>query len=229
MHKDLTNLTFGKLTALKIVGKHPKYRDKIWLCKCSCGNETTVRSVSLSSGSIKSCGCTKLSKNIINQRFGKLLALEKDNNYKRNYWKVKCDCGSEKSVALQSLLSGVTTSCGCFRKEVSQKRCKENHPLWKGGGDLKSLKQRTSSLYKNWRKAVISLHNNTCIKCGNNQNLVAHHIFSFHTNQEQRLRLSNGCCFCVSCHKNFHRKFGKTNNTYTQLVKFIHGNLFSPV
>ncbi len=30
-----------------------------WLCRCDCGNETTVRYQHLSTGRTKSCGCSK--------------------------------------------------------------------------------------------------------------------------------------------------------------------------
>lgn len=56
--KDLTNKTFGKLTAIKPIynEKNKKY---YWVCKCECGNTTTVIGTSLSSGNTQSCGCIK--------------------------------------------------------------------------------------------------------------------------------------------------------------------------
>ena len=226
-YKDLTNQVFGSLTAKEIVGIHPKYRDKLWLCQCACGKTSIVRSVALSSGSIKSCGCSKAYKDVTGQRWGRLVALEKVTTTTKNYWKVKCDCGKEKVVAYHSLIKGDTKSCGCLRSEVSKSQCGEKHYAWKGGGDLKSLKQRSSSLYKNWRKQVLDFYNHRCIKCKAETNLVAHHIFSFHDNPDKRLQLSNGLCFCRECHADFHRKHGKTNNNYTQLLNFLHGSVFS--
>jgi hypothetical protein len=32
-------------------------------------------------------------------------------------WKVRCDCGTEKEVAGQSLVSGKSKSCGCIMRE----------------------------------------------------------------------------------------------------------------
>jgi len=47
---------FGRLVALKIADTEKK--DRIyWICKCDCGNKTTVSANSLSSGRTKSCGC----------------------------------------------------------------------------------------------------------------------------------------------------------------------------
>ncbi len=56
--KDLTGLTFGKLTALrKDVGKLSG-GSLVWICACECGNEIPVPSRDLLSGNTKSCGCS---------------------------------------------------------------------------------------------------------------------------------------------------------------------------
>lgn len=55
--KDLTGQRFGKLTVIK---QGPYYNKQIqWICKCDCGNLTTVRSNYLLSGHTTSCGCNK--------------------------------------------------------------------------------------------------------------------------------------------------------------------------
>src|SRR5688572_29552695 len=53
---DLTGRRFGRLTAIKDIGKTNQgvYN---WLCRCDCGNEIVVRGTSLTYGSTKSCGC----------------------------------------------------------------------------------------------------------------------------------------------------------------------------
>lgn len=52
-------------------------------------------------------------------RFGKLVAIEPrgTNNHGSVMWLCQCDCGNMTSVSSQYLLSGDTTSCGCFRIE----------------------------------------------------------------------------------------------------------------
>ena len=49
------------------------------------------------------------------QRFGKLVALERNgtNALKKILWRCRCDCGNELSVVAGSLVTGNTTSCGC--------------------------------------------------------------------------------------------------------------------
>lgn len=54
--KDLTGKKFGKLTAIKCIGKGTD-RSYLWECKCDCGKTLNVMSTSLLSGNTKSCGC----------------------------------------------------------------------------------------------------------------------------------------------------------------------------
>jgi hypothetical protein len=54
--KDISGLRFGRLIAVEIVGITKK-QERIWKCKCDCGNETEVTVVRLMNGTTKSCGC----------------------------------------------------------------------------------------------------------------------------------------------------------------------------
>lgn len=54
---DLTGKKFGLLTVVGMVDSDT--RKTYWVCQCDCGNMKTVRSDSLQSGAIKSCGCLK--------------------------------------------------------------------------------------------------------------------------------------------------------------------------
>lgn len=56
-YKDLTGQKFGRLTVIGLKESHT--RKKYWICQCECGNIKTVRSDSLQSGAIRSCGCLK--------------------------------------------------------------------------------------------------------------------------------------------------------------------------
>jgi len=54
---DLTNQRFGKLIAIKPIGKD-KYGQIQWQCRCDCGNIiTTPTAYNLMKGAAKSCGC----------------------------------------------------------------------------------------------------------------------------------------------------------------------------
>lgn len=59
-------------------------------------------------------------KDLTGKRYGRLIALEvvgKDKN-RHLMWECVCDCGNKKTIAGTSLMSGYTTSCGCYQKEV---------------------------------------------------------------------------------------------------------------
>lgn len=62
------------------------------------------------------------------QRFGRLLVVEEAgrNALKKVVWRCLCDCGKETVVPSGGLVTGNTTSCGCFLKEKITK-----HGSWK--------------------------------------------------------------------------------------------------
>lgn len=72
------------------------------------------------------CGC----------RFGMLTVLNRAEDHickggqHKTMWLCRCDCGKETVVCTQSLKSGGTLSCGCYR----QKRAKEGHTIHGGTG-----------------------------------------------------------------------------------------------
>lgn len=66
-NKDITSRKFGKLTALDRL-HNIKGRTK-WLCICDCGNLTEVKTVKLTTGHTRSCGC--LQKEITSEHFTK--------------------------------------------------------------------------------------------------------------------------------------------------------------
>lgn len=54
--RDLSNNVFGKLTAIKRVGR-THLRLSIWKCLCECGNTVDVLGINLTTGRTISCGC----------------------------------------------------------------------------------------------------------------------------------------------------------------------------
>lgn len=53
---DITGQRFGRLIALRSVGKNA-WGSVRWLCQCDCNNFHTVSVSNLKSGHVKSCGC----------------------------------------------------------------------------------------------------------------------------------------------------------------------------
>lgn len=53
---DLTGRHVGRLTVMSSQGQN-KHRQYIWLCRCACGNETTLVASRIIRETVKSCGC----------------------------------------------------------------------------------------------------------------------------------------------------------------------------
>jgi len=62
---DRTGMKYNRLTVLRLVPKEPKAgKTNRWLCLCDCGKETEVSGGDLSSGKVKSCGCSRKEANV---------------------------------------------------------------------------------------------------------------------------------------------------------------------
>ena len=64
-------------------------------------------------------GYNYIEDNYTNRVFDRLTVIGRDADVKasNSYYVCKCKCGNVKSIALSSLLRGVTKSCGCLKKE----------------------------------------------------------------------------------------------------------------
>ena len=139
---DLSGQKFNKLTVIQrgedelLSNGNTQIR---FLCRCDCGNKTLVRSTSLKSGSVKSCGCIRKEllkgknlEDLTGLRFGRWLVKYRADDFieksgkKATMWCCECDCGVIKDVQAGSLKSGDSKSCGCLKYDI----------LSKGGRDL---------------------------------------------------------------------------------------------
>lgn len=114
---DRTGKIYGKWIVLK-QAERDKYGKARWLCHCACGTERTVLGHSLQSGRSKNCGCVReRSLDLTGRLFNKWTVLKRAENNKRGKtrWLCRCECGSERVLAAESLRKGDTKSCGCAR------------------------------------------------------------------------------------------------------------------
>ena len=131
-------MRFGRLTILER-DLTKKDREGIsWLCKCDCGNITSVKTKHLKSGNTKSCGCYSLDKaseniqkwneehneDLVGQVFTKLtvirLATEQEifNRPRgQRYWLCQCECGGQHVASTSDLKAGKVASCGCMNSK----------------------------------------------------------------------------------------------------------------
>lgn len=100
------------------------------------------------------------------------------------------------------------------------------HPKWNPNrtdeDKLEGKLRFQSKEAQRWSKAIKEKFDFTCQKCNTRgHRLVSHHVESWHLRIELRLNLSNGICLCESCHKKFHKIYGKKKNDRTQIVEFL--------
>ena len=98
----------------------------VYLCRCQCGTLVSVNGSNLRLGRKRSCGCLHKGcqvKDMTNQRFGRLLVLQRDGSGGgQALWLCQCDCGKKVTLMGGNLRNGSTTSCGCFQVECTRKR-----------------------------------------------------------------------------------------------------------
>ncbi len=139
MAYNIENKKFGKLTAIKKVGRTGS--NNIWECKCDCGNTTTGTVTSLMLGNKKSCGCfrkdlfEKTKEIFIGNKYGNILVTEEIEmeNGRRTVIGM-CECGVIKKYRASHLKYGKTISCGCYpeknRAALSTKHGLSSNPLY---------------------------------------------------------------------------------------------------
>lgn len=88
--------------------------------------------------------------------------------------------------------------------------------------DEDRVRQRPKALSDPWRLAVFIRDRFECQSCGAlSRKIEAHHVESYASNPQLRWEIGNGITFCRDCHIAFHKRFGKKNNTRSQLAEFI--------
>lgn len=180
---DLTGQRFGRLTVIRY--DHAEHDGAHWLCKCDCGTEKVIAGYLLRNGATKSCGCLKsdasraaLEKaraaltarprnDLTGQRFGRLVVLGLADVPDRKgfiFWRVRCDCGTEKTVMQNSLVSGRTKSCGCLSNELRSARAERMRIFRKPKSELprKTAPKRTAVKVKECAKAIPEQNQKIC-------------------------------------------------------------------
>lgn len=115
--KDITNNTYGHLTAVFPV--KDKNEKRKWLFKCKCGNTSLSVMGDVVFGKAQSCGCVSKNGfiNLKGQHLGRLTVLEYTG--KDSKWKCKCDCGNIIIMNSESLRRDGNHSCGCYKSKIT--------------------------------------------------------------------------------------------------------------
>lgn len=206
---------------IKLIGKFEYSNLRVEL-ECFCGNRFFCRPSCIFRGTTKSCGCynkESISKrcliNLVGRRFGKLEVKELLPEPKKNRkYKCLCDCGNYKIVSTGHLRNGHTKSCGCYRKSL---RPNYNPNLT----EQDRIDRRLVPEYIGWSKQILNRDNYTCQICKVvGGKLAAHHLDGWHWCEKRRFDLTNGITLCNKCHRDFHKKYGRKNNTEQQFLEY---------
>ena len=99
----------------------------------------------------------------------------------------------------------------------------EQHHSWKGGITPINIKIRNSIESNLWRNSVFARDGFICQKTKIKGNkLVAHHILNFSSYPELRFAIDNGITLSEKAHIEFHKIYGRKNNSREQLEKFLN-------
>lgn len=128
----------------------------------------------------------------------------------------QCQCGMASETSYQHFKEGK----GCRRCAFLALRGPGNPRFNADLSDEDRKQGRKYPEYQEWRTSVFERDGYSCSTCGKNGYLVAHHLRSFHADEELRTEISNGVTLCVECHLAFHKAFGFSNNTPEQFILF---------
>lgn len=118
---DLTNLTFGFLTAISMTDKRYPEGQIVWKCKCVCDKIIEVSCKFLMAGSVKSCGCMtsqlqrKQNKNLLPPEERAIRTLFRNYIYGAKARKISFDLEIEKFSSLVKLNCHY---CGCLPSKI---------------------------------------------------------------------------------------------------------------
>lgn len=133
--EDLVGQRFGRLVVVELDEEKTKIKKKTyWICQCDCGNIKSIAASSLKGECTKSCGCLRNEKmreskitDLTNKKYGRLTCINLSYTKQgKSYWKCICDCGNEKIVRSNDLISGKVKSCGCLKKEKMREEHLQN-------------------------------------------------------------------------------------------------------
>lgn len=183
---DFTNYKFGKLTAIKIIGK--KERKYVWECLCECGGITSLRSTQIKQKSTLSCGCLskKYHKDISGKEINNLKIIDYIgiNKYNNRIYNVICFCEKRFVADYSDLIKNKVRSCGCLKYKKSSENSKLN---WLDTLKLVLFKDyKNKALYRGYNFELsfvkfIDLIENPCYYCGtkfSNKRIKKYNLFS---------------------------------------------------
>lgn len=204
METNRINITGKKFNRLLVIDyAHTIGKSAFWEVRCDCGIEKIINGNSLRNGHTQSCGC--LQREIVSK--------PKSEEHKR-----KIGEGNRGKILSQESKEKIS-------KSKIGKMVGSDHPMWNPNlTEEDRIRDRHLYGYADWGYLVKKKCNFTCQKCNQiGGALNSHHIFSYRSNEDLRMDIDNGTCFCKTCHIEFHGIYGYGDNTLIQLEEFLMG------
>lgn len=127
---------FGYLVVIRDSGRRNR-RHRVFECLCDCGNTHYVKSICLTQGQTKSCGCLRRAKggthtinvpiirkstlNSIGLTINRLTVIDFKKEIKKPLRVIlKCSCGNVVEKDYKEFKKGNIKSCGCLKREISK-------------------------------------------------------------------------------------------------------------
>lgn len=170
-------------------------------------------------------------KNIINKKFGRLLVirqLEERGNRGQIKYECLCDCGNKHIVTGESLRSGKSKSCGCFKKDYIPKNkiLDREKALWKQlyNSTIKKRSKKLNYISDIDIDEFIKISKSRCNYCGlEKSNILKDRIGNFYLkyngidriNSSKGYMKNNSVACCKYCN------IAKNTMTVKEFISFI--------
>ena len=163
----------------------------------------------------------KIRKTLMGHKVSEKVRLAEHSSFKKGH--TPWNKGKPWSKAMKKKISLTNKRLGIKPKIRNNFKSGAGHPLWRGGVTPANKKARRSIQFRLWREAVFARDGWTCQKYGfKSGKLHPHHILNFAEYPELRFAIDNGITLSEKAHKEFHRKYGRTNNTREQINEFLN-------
>lgn len=165
---DYIGKVFNRLTVLR---RDPERGKHFYEFSCQCGGTLVASIYDVRRGATKSCGClkretsarngsipkTRLVNDLTGRRFGMLDVVRRVENNRHGcaVWLCRCDCGAEKRISGNHLVTGNTASCGCAYRNRKAVRPADRR---KWSTEYVKNRYRTDVRYSVNRRALQLIH-----------------------------------------------------------------------
>jgi len=136
-----------------------------------------------------------------------------------------CFCGNLFEARSGDILSGNTRSCGCLSRKISKELMtqynrdkghfvKDDHTQEEIEEHMKKYGIYNSPKWKAKRQEILERDNNTCQKCGSQEKLHIHHIYSYFYYPDYVFEDEYLITLCESCHSKCHANYHAIPETF---------------